>query len=174
VGFDTSVGFQQQVNVPLEQQATVAAGHLTYAGKVRETIQKQLQTARQQRDVVKVLCLNDKLNQVDVAYRTLGERQKAHLAAVQRHDRELANHEFTIMSVVRKNVEQKMTEANQCIGQEAAYTGTTTTFTTVDPNLPPGDQTEPPGAGLGDNPYPPVQVGPPEPAAPPPPCSPSK
>jgi len=44
---DTQVGFQQQINIPLDQQVQVASGHLTYAGKVRETIQKQLQTARQ-------------------------------------------------------------------------------------------------------------------------------
>jgi hypothetical protein len=34
-----------------------------------------------------------------------------------------------------------MTEANQCIGEEAAYTGATTTYTTVDPNQPQGDLT---------------------------------
>jgi len=166
-GFDTQVGFQQRVNISPEDQVATFNAHLAYAAQARDTVQKQLQAARQQRDVVKILCLNDKLNQIDVAHRTLGERQKAHQAAVQRHDTELANHEFTIGGVIRKHVEQKMTEANQCIGQEAAYTGTTTTFTTTDPNLPPWDQSEPPPpAGFGSIPMPPIEVGPPTPASP--------
>jgi hypothetical protein len=163
----------QNVTISLEQQVSAVQGYLSYAARIRESIQKQLQAARQARDVVKVLCLNDKLNQVDVTYRSLSERQKLHSSAVQRTDRESANHEFTIISVMRKTVEQKMTEANQCIGQESAYTGTTTTFTTIDPNLPPPGE-EPPGLGLGDNPLPPTEIGPPEGTPPPPPCSPLK
>jgi hypothetical protein len=60
---------------------------------------------------------------------------------VQRGDRELADHEFTILTVLRQRAEQLNAEANQCIGEEVAFVGATEVTTSVDPNLPGGDNT---------------------------------
>jgi len=133
------VGFQGRVSLTPEQQAAEAERIVTLASTTSQTVARRLQSARQQHDVVKVLCLNDKLSQVDVAGRSAQDRRTAHASAAGRHDTELANHEFTILTVLRQRIEQLMTEANQCIGEEAAYTGATTTLTTVDPNLPPDE-----------------------------------
>jgi hypothetical protein len=106
------------------------------------TIRRQLDTARQGRDVVRSLCLSDKLSQVDVAARSAKDRQTALQAAVQRNDTELANHEFTILTVLRQRTEQLGAEANQCIGEEVAFVGQTQVVTVVDPNLPGEDNTD--------------------------------
>ena len=105
---------------------------------------------------------NDKLSQVDVAGKSAQDRKTAHAAALGRHDAELAKHEFTILQVLKQRMEQLMTEANQCIGEEAAYTGATTTTSTVDPNLPP-DEPPPlvPPIEPVNVPSPPVEVNPP-------------
>ena len=104
-------------------------------------IRKQLEQAREQRDVVKTLCLNDKLSQVDVAIRSARDRANALKAAAQRGDSELANHEFTILTVLRQRSEQLTAEANQCIGEESAFIGETKTTMVVDPSLPEEDTT---------------------------------
>jgi hypothetical protein len=99
-------------------------------------IRRQLEQARAQRDVVKTLCLNDKLSQIDVAIRSGRDRRTQLQAAVGRNDAELSNHEFTILTVLRQRSEQLVAEANQCIGEEAAFVGDTRTQVTIDPSIP--------------------------------------
>jgi hypothetical protein len=158
------VGFKGRVALTPEQQTAEAENIVVFVANASQTVGRRLQAARQQRDVVKVLCLNDKLSQVDVAGKSAQDRKSAHSAAVGRHDSELANHEFTILTVLRQRVEQLMTEANQCIGEEAAYTGATTTFTTVDPNLPPDEPSDYPPIEPVNVPAAPIEVNPPSPA----------
>ena len=155
------VGFRGRVALTPEQQAAEAENIVAFAANASRTVGRRLQAARQQHDVVKVLCLNDKLSQVDVAGKSAQDRRTAHSAAVGRKDVELANHEFTILTVLRQRVGQLMTEANQCIGEEAAYTGATTTFTTVDPNLPPDEPTTYPPIEPVNVPPAPIEVNPP-------------
>ena len=107
-------------------------------------VRKQLGSAREQRDVVKVQCLNDKLSQIDVAIRSARDRRQSLQAAVNRNDVELSNHEFTILTVLRQRVEQLVAEANQCIGEEAAFVGDTRVTTTIDPSIPPDETPYPP------------------------------
>jgi hypothetical protein len=76
-----------------------------------------------------------------VATRSARDRQSSLQAAVQRGDVELANHEFTVLTVLRQRAEQLNAEANQCIGEEVAFVGQTQVTTTVDPNLPAVDNT---------------------------------
>jgi hypothetical protein len=160
-GSSGQVGFKGRVALTPEQQAAEAENIVAFVTNASQTVGRRLQAARQQHDVVKVLCLNDKLSQVDVAGKTAQDRRGAHSAAVGRHDSELANHEFTILTVLRQRVEQLMTEANQCIGEEAAYTGATTTFTTVDPNLPPDEPPVFPPIEPVNVPPAPIEVNPP-------------
>jgi hypothetical protein len=154
-GGSAQVGFQQSPR--LTPQEEVSQGELVYS-KIEHTsavIRKQLDTARQARDVVKSLCLSDKLSQVDVAGRSAKDRQTALEAAVQRADAELANHEFTIISVLGQRVTQLMAEANQCIGEEVAFVGQTEVIATHEP-MPGGPDVAgyPPLAPL-NVPYPP-------------------
>jgi hypothetical protein len=108
------------------------------------TVGRMLAQARTARDIVKTLCLNDKLSQIDVAIRSAKDRKIALQAAVARNDQELSNHEFTILTVLRQRGEQLSAEANQCIGEEAAFIGATNVSSTVDNTLPPTDDTLPP------------------------------
>jgi hypothetical protein len=103
-------------------------------------VRRQLDTARQARDVVKSLCLSDKLSQIDVATRSARDRQTALQAAAARGDAELSNHEFTMMTVLRQRGEQLTAEANQCIGEDLAFVGQTE-VTANSPDVPGEDNT---------------------------------
>ena len=138
------VGFQRRQT--LSPQEEVLEGDRTIARMeaAASMIRGQLGKARAERDVVKTLCLNDKLSQADVAVRTGRDRNAALKEAAGRNDAELANHEFTILSVLGQRSQQLTAEANQCIGEEAAFIGETKVETNIDPTLPPSDQTEVP------------------------------
>jgi len=102
------------------------------------SVRRQLEAARAQRDVVKTLCLNDKLSQIDVAIRSARERKMALQTAANRNDVELSNHEFTILTVLRQRLEQLSNEASQCIGEDSSAAsggggGGTRVVTAVDP-----------------------------------------
>jgi Skp family chaperone for outer membrane proteins len=140
-GTDAQVGFERRPQLSPQEELTQADTILARVDGAAATVRRQLETARQARDVVKTLCLNDKLSQIDVANRSARDRQSALQAAAQRNDAELSNHEFAIMTVLRQRVEQLTAEANQCIGEEMAFIGQTSISTTIDPNLPGEDNT---------------------------------
>jgi hypothetical protein len=133
---DAQAGLTRQVNLTPAEELTQSESFLTRMDASRTGVRRQLETARAQRDVVKTLCLNDKLNQLDVAIRSARERKQSLEAAAQRSDADLANHEFTILSVLRQRTDQLTAEANQCIGQEAGFVGESAVTATIDPGAP--------------------------------------
>ncbi len=139
---DANIGFERRAELSPQQQEVAASALLSQMQATATTTQRMLGQARLARDVVKTLCLNDKLSQVDVASRSAADRKASLHAAVARNDRELSNHEFTILAVLKKRADQLAVEANQCIGEEAAFVGATNVQTTVDTNLPFGDPTD--------------------------------
>ena len=141
VSADAQVGFQRPAVLSVTDEVSQADQMISHMDQSSGTVRRQLEAARAARDVVKTLCLNDKLSQTDVANRSARDRQSALQAAVQRSDAELSNHEFAIMTVLRQRVEQLTAEANQCIGEEMAFIGQTAIITTIDPNLPGDDNT---------------------------------
>jgi hypothetical protein len=138
---DAQVGFQRKAQLTPQEQLLEADRILTRMEQAAAAIRRQLEEARKQRDVVKTLCLNDKLSQIDVAIRSARDRKQSLQAAAQRNDVELSSHEFTILTVLRQRGEQLTAEANQCIGEEAAFLGDTKVSTTIDPSLPQTDDT---------------------------------
>ncbi len=141
---DAQVGFQRKTTLSPQEQLTESAKHIGRMEAAATGVRKQLEEARRQRDVVKTLCLNDKLSQIDVAIRSARDRRQQLQSAVTRNDTELSNHEFTILTVLRQRSEQLVAEANQCIGEEAAFVGDTRVTTTVDPAIPPDETPYPP------------------------------
>lgn len=143
-GGDAQVGFQRKTQLTPQEQVAESAKHVGRMEQAAVGVRHMLEEARKQRDVVKTLCLNDKLSQIDVAIRSARDRRQQLQAAVNRNDVELANHEFTILTVLRQRVEQLVAEANQCIGEEAAFVGDTRVRTTIDPTIPPDETPYPP------------------------------
>jgi hypothetical protein len=157
---DAQVGFERRQQLSPQDELTQADQDIARMDQASNTVRRQLEAARQARDVVKTLCLNDKLSQIDVAARSGRDRQSALQAAVQRNDAELANHEFAILTVLRQRAEQLSAEANQCIGEEVAFVGQTQVTTQINPNLPNEDTASYPPLEI-----PPVAVLPPMPAS---------
>ena len=141
---DAQVGFQRKTQLTPQEQLTEANKHISRMEAASVGVRKMLEEARKARDVVKTLCLNDKLSQIDVAIRSARDRRQQLQVAASRNDNELSNHEFTILTVLRQRSEQLVAEANQCIGEEAAFVGDTRTRVFVDPSIAPNDTPYPP------------------------------
>lgn len=133
------VGFEQQQKLSPQDELAQADQIISHMDQSATTVRHQLEAARAARDVVKTLCLNDKLSQIDVAERSAKDRQTALQAAVQRNDAELADHQFTVMTEHRRRAEQLTAEANQCIGEEVAFVGQTQVTVSIDPAIPNAD-----------------------------------
>ncbi len=130
------VATQQDVKLSPDQMLKAANGYLPEMEQGAGFVRKQLAEARQARDVVKVLCLNDKLNQIDVAIRSAQDRQPNLKIAVERKDDDQARHEFTVIQVLRDRVRSLVAEANQCIGEETGFVGESEVTVDIDPTIP--------------------------------------
>ena len=153
------VGFERRPQLSPAEEQTQADAILSRMTQAAATVRRQLDTARQARDVVKSLCLSDKLSQLDVAARSAKDRQTALQSAAQRNDVELSNHEFTMMTVLSQRTEQLSAEANQCIGEDLAFVGQTQVETQYPAGLPSDDTTQYPAtdappAGIAPIPMP--------------------
>jgi hypothetical protein len=146
-GADVNVGVQRQANLSPKEQLTQADNDLARMEQSRSVVRRQLMEAREKRDVVKTLCLNDKLTQLNVAVSSAQERREALAAAVKRNDADLSTHEFTILSVLRQRSDQLATEANQCIGEEVGVVGQSSVSVDIE-ELPEEDPSEYPLFGV--------------------------
>lgn len=122
----------------LSPEEMVASGKAFVAGieQASGSISRQLQAARKDRDVVRVLCLSDKLNQVDVALSSAQDRLNALRGAAERSDVDRTRHEYTVLEVLNDRVRVLINESNQCVGEETGFIGEAEVSVSVDPNLP--------------------------------------
>lgn len=136
----------QNPGAPVDQ-AVSASEVLVRMDSARGTVRRMLEEARAQRDVIKTLCLDDKLNQIDVAIRSARDRKNTIDGAVKKNDVELVNHETTLLNVLRQRIEQLVVEANTCISKETETVGAVTVGGTmsIDPNVANEPAYYPPG-----------------------------
>lgn len=124
-----------------QQMRAQAQTFLPQMDQSAQTVRRQLEQSRESRDVVKVLCLNDKLNQIDVAIRAARDRMPALSAALDKNDTDNSRHEFAVLQVLRDRVRTLVQESNQCIGEEAGFVGESKVIVNIDPAIPSNDQT---------------------------------
>ena len=154
--------FTGQPQLSPQEQLAQADVMVTRMQQASSNARVMLELARKDRDVIKILCLNEKLSELDAAVRTGKERRAVLQGAVDRQDATLASHEFTVMSIVKQRSDQASAEASQCVGKnDATVAGAQGTVqTTIDPNIlanPTGDDTrfpdtDMPQPGLSDPP----------------------
>ncbi len=123
----------QSPSVALEpwQQHARASQMIARIAQAGATVGRMLEQARAQKDVVKTLCMNDKLAQIDVALRSAVERKVTLGEAAGRGDAAVSTHEFTALTLLNQRVEQLSSEANQCVGEEIAFASETIATTQI-------------------------------------------
>jgi len=138
------------------QMLAAAKAALPVMDRSALTVRRQLTLAREQKDVVKALCLNDKLNQIDLAIRTATDRVGGLESAVGANDLERSRHQYTVVEVLKDRVTTLVSEANQCIGEETGFIGESAVTVEVEgvPDTDPSEYpnnplvSQPPGASV--------------------------
>lgn len=134
-----SVESQQDVNLTPAQMVQRARSFRPMMEGNAAAVQRQATDAKQKHDVVKSLCLSDKLSQIHVALSTVSGRIDALESAASHNDADRAKHEFTIVQVLKDRSAALVSEANQCIGEETGFIGESTVTVTIDPSIPDTD-----------------------------------
>lgn len=140
------LGAKREVALTPQEMSRQADSAMARMEQGASTVRVQLTAAREQRDVVKVLCLNDKLNQIDVALRSSRDRVSALKVAAAQNDVDRARHESTVVKVLHDRVRVLLTEANQCVGEETGFFADSRVTVNIDPSIPDPEQdpSEPP------------------------------
>lgn len=94
----------------------------------------------QDRDIIKVNCLGDKLNQADVNLRSAREHRELLETAVRVNNEGQRNHEYGLMVIFRQRGEALEGESRQCVGEESGAFGDRQVVSViVNPNIPTGE-----------------------------------
>ena len=110
--------------------------------KARALVSQQLAEAKKNKDVVKALCLDDKVKQMKLATDTARDRVVDLTSSVTQNDNDRTRHEFTVIQVLRERVQTLVAEAQQCIGEETGFVGNSEVVLTVDPAIPDADPSD--------------------------------
>lgn len=112
------------------------------AGRFR--ISSLLDRARtQDRDIIKVNCLGDKLNQADVNVRSSREHRELLETAVRVNNEGQRNHEYGLLVIFRQRGEALEGESRQCVGEESGAFGDRQVVSVIVNSAIPTNETDP-------------------------------
>jgi hypothetical protein len=139
VDSSVQINSQHDENLTLPEMLQRAQAYKPEMDNDAASVQRQASAAKQAHDVVKALCLGDKLSQIHVAVSTASGRIDTLSSAVSHNDSDRAKHEFTIVEVLKDRASALVAEANQCIGEDTGFIGESTVTVTIDPSIPDTD-----------------------------------
>lgn len=128
-------------NLSAEEMRAEGAAVVQRGEDLGRRVLSQLDEARQERDIVRVTCVNDKLTQINATTSTARDRYDSLEDAIGASDNGRAAHEFTVLIVLKQKLVVLDRESAQCIGQEIYETGATLVRTEIDPDTPDEDPT---------------------------------
>ena len=137
----SEVAVRRRANLNPAEQLAEAQRVGEEAQQLSRRVSSMLDEARQERDIIRVTCLNDKLTQINANIRTLENRTDNLQASVDSADTDRGGHEFTVISVLDQKLNLLEREASQCIGEDIFETGATTVTTEIDEGSPTDDPT---------------------------------
>ncbi|MEM6733319.1 MAG: hypothetical protein AAF658_17295 [Myxococcota bacterium] len=132
--------------VPDSEKGERADAYLATMKKVLRTVLGYLEEAREERDVVKLNCINEKLTAVKGLLR-ISEASDLNLReALARRDPDASGHEFEKIAIAARKVDQLRAESEACVGELAVYSGDTQVEVVVsgEPTAQPDPAASPP------------------------------
>jgi hypothetical protein len=127
--------------VPDEQKVGRSRELIDRMKEVLSKVLKHLEDAREERDVIKLNCVNEKLTAVKGLLKISEQADVAMQEALARRNAEVAQHEFEKISIAGTKCEQLFAESEACVGELAVYAGDTQVEVVVE-GEPPDDLSE--------------------------------
>ena len=121
------------VDLSTVQKSTISGDEMLSQGReyrqqmqsITMQIQVQSEQAKSDKDVIRLNCLLDKLNQVKVNSNMLDQALQSLQECVSRHDETAQLHEYTRVTIINQKAQVLRTEAAACVGAETNYVGPT-------------------------------------------------
>ncbi len=92
---------------------------------IRAHIQSQIDAAKQDKDVIRLNCLLDKLTQLGANAKIMDQSLQTLQEVVMRRDESAQLHEYTRITIIHQKAQVLRTEADACVGAETNYVGPT-------------------------------------------------
>jgi hypothetical protein len=112
----------------------------TYLGEMKDVLSAVLdllKEAREEKDVIKLNCINEKLTSVKGLIRISEQADITLQEAVAKGEKDTATHEFHKIAISHQKIKILKTEAEQCVGELAFAVGKTTVEVEVDKDMVP-------------------------------------
>ena len=148
----TNVSGGADVNLTPKQMLQSGSVMVPDMDRQRDIVSEQLVDAKKKKDIVKALCLDDKVKQMRLATDTAKDRLLDLTAAANQNDADRSKHEFTVIQVLRERVRTLIAEAQQCIGEETGFIGNGNVTVDIDSALPDTDPSQFPDDALVSDP----------------------
>ncbi len=118
----------------------------SYLDEMRDVlghVLKLLKEAREEKDVIKVNCVNEKLTSIKGLIRISEQAGMTLQEALAKGEKDTASHEFHKISISHQKIRVLRSEAEQCVGELAFAVGKTTVEVEVDKDqVPEQDPTD--------------------------------
>jgi len=138
---DISVG--QKPTLTVEEMINQSRQYQQGMGQVIQRIQTLQETARKQKDIIKLNCVSDKLVQAKVNASIADQAMTSLQENVAKSDEGGRTHEFTRLTIINQKVTVLGAEAENCIGEDLTFVGATRIDVDINPNIPRDDPTQP-------------------------------
>ena len=138
---DISVG--QTPTLSVQEMNAQAREYQQNMASVLKRIHTLEETARKQKDIIKLNCVINKQTEAKVNA-SIAEQATASLQEnVARGDEGGRIHEFTRLTIINQKISVLGAEAENCIGEDLSFVGATRVDLEIDPNIPRDDPTQP-------------------------------
>lgn len=138
---DISVG--QKPTLTVDEMISQSRQYQQSMGQVLQRVQALQETARKQKDIIKLNCVSDKLVQAKVNVSIADQATTALQENIAKADEGGRTHEFTRLTIINQKVLVLGAEAENCIGEDLTFVGATRIDVDIDPNIPKDDPTQP-------------------------------
>jgi hypothetical protein len=147
-GAPVDISVKQRPTLTPEEMVTQSKEYLKTITDVLKRIQTLQDQSKRDKDIIRLNCVTDKLVQVRVNASIADQSMASLQEAMTRADEGQRTHEFTRLTIVNQKVLVLGAEAENCIGEDLSFVGSTRIDVEIDPNIPQYDPTQPPGPGI--------------------------
>lgn len=126
-GANAQIQSDRSANLSPDEQKAEARTIVQSVSNLRGRISSMLDKARQEKDIIKINCLNDKLTQTDVTLRESQDHKDLLDTAIAINNENQRTHEFALLVIFRQRANNLEQLARQCVGDDPAVFSRATT-----------------------------------------------
>lgn len=131
--------FEKAAELSDSEKLDRASSYLAEMKEVLGHVLGLLKDAREEKDVIKVNCVNEKLTSIKGLIRIAEQADITLQEAVAKGEKDTATHEYHKIAISHQKVKMLKTEAEQCVGELAFAVGKTSVEVEVDKDQVPED-----------------------------------